>query len=126
MKVCTRCNESKNLSQFGRNKSQSSGYNPHCKQCHKLAYPNRPWNKTAKGRNSAKTAAKAWSARNREKVNAHSNLSYHLSKGHLTKPLLCQSCGGASKLDAHHENYSLPLDVIWLCRQCHKSVHSSV
>lgn len=124
MKKCTRCNEAKELNQYCRNKSQSSGYNPHCKQCHKLAYPDRLWNKTDKGRRSAKVATKAWSERNRKKVNAHSNLNYHLKKGNVTKALSCQSCGSHSPLDAHHKDYSQPLSVEWLCRSCHKSIHS--
>lgn len=35
----------------------------------------------------------------------------------------CYACG-AVKAEAHHENYSKPLDVTWLCRRCHKNVHA--
>jgi ribosomal protein S27AE len=34
----------------------------------------------------------------------------------------CERCG-AAKTDAHHEDYSKPLDVIWLCRKCHQQRH---
>lgn len=34
----------------------------------------------------------------------------------------CRDCG-ALKVQAHHEDYSKPLDVIWLCQKCHKAVH---
>lgn len=34
----------------------------------------------------------------------------------------CVSCG-ESKSEAHHEDYSKPLEVLWLCRTCHMSVH---
>jgi ribosomal protein S27AE len=30
----------------------------------------------------------------------------------------CRSCG-ATKADAHHHDYSKPLDIQWLCRRCH-------
>lgn len=39
--------------------------------------------------------------------------------------LIRQSCSvcGVFPADAHHENYSKPLDVIWLCDSCHKQHH---
>ena len=123
MKTCTRCKETKDLSLFHRNSSQKSGYAPHCKQCHKRAYPIRSWNMTDKGMNSAKIATKAWAERNRIKVNTYAKVRYHLSKGHIVKPDNCQQCNSINKLDAHHHDYSKPLDVEWLCRQCHKNAH---
>ena len=35
----------------------------------------------------------------------------------------CAVCGD-TETEAHHEDYSKPLDVIWLCSSCHKQVHS--
>ena len=34
----------------------------------------------------------------------------------------CSRCG-ADKTQAHHEDYSKPLDVVWLCLKCHKQRH---
>jgi ribosomal protein S27AE len=34
----------------------------------------------------------------------------------------CSRCGALS-VDAHHEDYSKPLDVVWLCRKCHTLRH---
>ena len=34
----------------------------------------------------------------------------------------CERCGHP-KTDGHHEDYSKPLDVIWLCRRCHLQHH---
>jgi len=34
----------------------------------------------------------------------------------------CTVCG-AMKSEAHHEDYSKPLEVTWLCRTCHKAEH---
>ena len=47
---------------------------------------------------------------------------YH---GDLTPSNHCQKCGNISdhQLDGHHENYSKPLEVIWLCRDCHIREH---
>src|SRR5690242_12352984 len=36
--------------------------------------------------------------------------------------LPCQKCGDL-KAEAHHEDYSKPLDVQWLCKKCHGLAH---
>jgi hypothetical protein len=37
----------------------------------------------------------------------------------------CEVCG-AAKVDAHHDDYSKPLDVRWLCRLHHMAIHRKV
>jgi|SRR5215469_2603730 len=47
-----------------------------------------------------------------------------VANGKLVKPLDCQGCGASNKrLDAHHKDYSKPLEVEWLCRRCHSDRH---
>jgi len=43
----------------------------------------------------------------------------------LEKPAVCHHCQLPSKrpLHAHHEDYSKPLDVVWLCSACHRFFH---
>ena len=36
----------------------------------------------------------------------------------------CVQCG-TPNAHAHHEDYSKPLEVIWLCRKCHNLVHAA-
>lgn len=35
----------------------------------------------------------------------------------------CEFCKSSKNVEAHHEDYSKPMDVIWLCRGCHKEWH---
>ncbi len=41
--------------------------------------------------------------------------------GRLDKPDKCSRCGTkAPRIEGHHEDYSKPLDVTWLCTLCHR------
>jgi hypothetical protein len=64
----------------------------------------------------------AWKERNQLKVWAHSSLRSGLRRG-LIQPQPCAYCG-KPKAEAHHDAYDRPLDVIWLCRGCHKRLHA--
>lgn len=46
-----------------------------------------------------------------------------IRRGFLVRPETCSRCGVADpKINAHHEDYSKPLDVQWLCYRCHAAV----
>ena len=46
--------------------------------------------------------------------------------GTLVRAPVCMDCGKWYLTEAHHPNYSKPLDVIWLCRECHRLAHRKV
>jgi hypothetical protein len=62
----------------------------------------------------------AWREQNAEKVAAHRKCKTAKRNGTLVSPEQCEWCGAAARLDMHHEDYSKPLDVKWLCRRCHR------
>jgi ribosomal protein S27AE len=41
------------------------------------------------------------------------------------KPQPCEQCGEA-KVQMHHDDYTKPLQVRWLCRACHLALHKNV
>lgn len=59
----------------------------------------------------------------RLKERARKVVSYALSRGDLTRPDRCEMCNQEAFLEAHHPNYNRPLDVVWLCKQCHENIH---
>ncbi|EYD75853.1 hypothetical protein Rumeso_02635 [Rubellimicrobium mesophilum DSM 19309] len=67
-------------------------------------------------------AQDAWRERNPLKVWAHKALESGRRRG-LIQPQPCSVCGEA-KAEAHHDDYSRPLDVTWLCRRHHKQLHA--
>jgi ribosomal protein S27AE len=66
---------------------------------------------------------RAWQEKNPEKRAAHKAVEYHKLIGNL-KQQDCEVCG-RQNTHAHHDDYSKPLDVRWLCPACHKREHSS-
>jgi hypothetical protein len=65
---------------------------------------------------------KAWNLRNPEKVRAEQIARNAIETGKLLKKP-CVICG-ETKVNAHHEDYSRPLDVVWLCPVHHSERHS--
>ena len=61
-----------------------------------------------------------------EMYKAHILVSNAVRDGRLKKPSQCQWCGSESRIHGHHDDYSKPLDVIWLCAPCHKLRHKEL
>lgn len=59
----------------------------------------------------------------RFKDNARSYAGVYLRRGKITKKP-CVDCGSAES-QMHHEDYSKPTEVLWLCRPCHINRHKA-
>lgn len=104
-KVCGTCHERKVLTEYATDSPGYGGVNARCKACR-----------------NRKTAT--WKTNNREKYRAHMKVSEALQRGVLVRPNLCEDClERVERPDAHHDDYSKPLDVRWLCRSCHRAEH---
>jgi hypothetical protein len=64
-----------------------------------------------------------WQENNPEKMECYRVYKAALSQGELVVGLNCEECGVEDGLVGHHEDYSKPLDVIWLCGDCHRKIH---
>lgn len=69
-------------------------------------------------------SSKAWRKRHPEKYRAHVMVNNGLRDGRLERRDTCENCLSAVRpVQAHHDDYSRPLDVVWLCHPCHMRWH---
>lgn len=58
-----------------------------------------------------------------EKVKARTMVNHAIRAGRLTRGP-CDTCGETKGTHGHHDDYSKPLDVRWLCEPCHTAHHA--
>lgn len=130
-KQCSRCSKVKPIDRF------SKGYS-FCKDCFavyrkehrklngaKIAAKQHEARNTEKGKRIKREGKGKYYARYPEKSNAHNKVAIAIKCGKLTRQP-CEVCGADSPVEAHHDDYSKPLEVRWLCQYHHKEHHLSI
>jgi hypothetical protein len=133
-KRCNRCGISKEISLFYKNKLMPDGRLNQCVECVRKAQRefrlNNPehvqsWEKERQQSEHRKNwrveNQRGWRQRNVEKYKARTAVSNAVRDGRLEKKG-CEVCG--DKAQAHHEDYSKPLQVRWLCFKHHREEHA--
>lgn len=137
MKTCFKCRQSLPRSEFYKHPQMGDGLLGKCKECTKADSRKRRAEKLedvraydrARGslpHRRAQSVRVGREYRERYPIRARANrkVKYHVRAGNLTrKP--CEVCG-AVKSHAHHDDYSVPLDVMWLCTIHHKARHADL
>lgn len=155
MKVCSKCRNEKEDTEFWKRNNRSSGVNSECKECAKARRTKNYKEKNAEFREKRKE----YYRKNREKLAANQvesqkgNVRYrkyqnkylmkkrksgdkkflarHILflavKGKMIfRPEECSQCNVKGKIEAHHTNYDKPLDVTWICVKCHRALHKKL
>lgn len=132
MKICSTCKIAKPNTEFQKNKRKKDGFHYSCKSCYKDYYQKnaervliRKSNYIKKNRTKLNEAAKKYRIKNNEKSRAHDAVKYALKTGKLKKQN-CQICGSNKGINAHHEAYDRPLNVVWFCPKHHKQRHKQL
>jgi hypothetical protein len=147
-KICFKCGIEKELSEFYKHKQMADGHVNKCKECNKKdVRENRSKNidyyqeydrkranlphrvdarkeyaKTTDGWANHVKGKMAWAHRNPIKVLASQMVNNAVRDGKLIKTD-CEWCGRTDNIHGHHCDYAKPLDVMWLCAQCHRDWH---
>jgi hypothetical protein len=148
-KTCSKCGKKKKLEDFYKRPTGRLGVTAHCKKCDNVRsranYRKNPYecNQKAKEHNrknpeQKKRQHKRYYEKHKDKINAkiaERNRKYPkrakaisivrsaLMKGTLVRPSQCSKCDNKKNIQAHHEDYSKPLEIIWLCASCHAGLH---
>jgi hypothetical protein len=135
-KACFKCDEVKPLTEFYRHSAMADGHLNKCKDCackdvrqHRLDNPEkvRAYDRKRSQQPHRVEARRAsylqeWD-NHPDRMRARNAVSNAVRDGRLEKRP-CAFCGEAEGLEAHHHDYTKPLDVTWLCRPCHRRFHA--
>ena len=147
MKKCFKCGLEKERSLFYKHPMMGDGLLGKCIECTKVDVANRialkrndrDWVakerarcrlKSCKRRMDGKAtktneeSKRQWMLRNAHKKTAQNKARRARMTGVITQKFTCEDCGKQNcKLHMHHEDYSKPLDVVFLCTTCHGKRH---
>ena len=145
-KRCFKCGELKPLDDFYGHPQMADGRVNKCKECNKVEVKINRQNKrefyleydrkravlphrveARQVYNSirpevSQRAKGKWIERNPEKRQAQNAVNNAIRKGRLIRRS-CEICGG--RAHAHHDDYSKPFDVRWLCPKHHSEHHKN-
>ena len=148
-KQCFKCLVTKPLDCFYKHSKMADGHVNKCKECNKKdvsanyrehidhykqyektrmyaehrVKARADYGKTESGKKARQTATNNFRAKNPIKFATHSIVGYALLKKRLLRPNECSNCNIECIPDGHHCDYAYPLEVTWLCRQCHNDWH---
>jgi hypothetical protein len=134
-KCCRGCHQLQPLDHFYRHSRMLDGHLNFCRQCVKSRvskhrsenllrirlYDKERSKRPERRQQLANLYAKEAADPVRRKARIETQTA--LRNGKLIRPSLCSDCGNCCKPEAHHDDYTKPLDVRWLCRSCHTRHH---
>jgi hypothetical protein len=134
-KHCNTCGTVKPASDFGLRAASSDGLAAKCKECQKAYDKNRAkdphraqarkaYRQTERGKLVVREISRRYYASNPKKRKARMAVGNALRDGKLFRQP-CEVCGNPTT-EAHHEDYSQPLVVRWLCNTHHRQRHAEM
>ncbi len=92
-----------------------------CRKCN--TEKQRDYRENGGGKEAEKKASRRAYQNHKHKWQARAKVRYAVRTGKIDKPTKCEMCGLMKNLQGHHEDYSKPLEVRWLCAKHHAELH---
>ena len=117
MKTCNRCKIEKDLSEFYKNRTYKDGVSYYCKTCDSTYARNFQGARTEKYNKRKYEHMKRFP----ERQKARDKVRTAIKNGSIQRSC-CEVCK-EEKAQAHHDDYTKPLEVRWLCTTHHAEWH---
>lgn len=120
-KKCMKCGEIKPLSAFYKHPGMKDGHLNKCIECTKKDVAN---HKEQHPEKIFETRMKVFMKR-KTRTSLYKLMDAALKAGVIKNPGVCSVCGCTSedhRIEAHHEDYDKPLDIVWVCTPCHRKL----
>lgn len=132
MKICFKCEEEQPFIDFYKHKQMADGYLGKCKRCTKAdASQHRSDNlerireyDRRRGNRQPEGYSKEYAKRFPQKYKSQTAVNNAVRDNRLLKATECEDCSSKKFLHGHHDDYSKPLEVRWLCAACHHQWHA--
>lgn len=132
LKRCFKCGEAKPYSEFYRHSGMADGHLGKCKECaksdvkarrvengeHVRAYDRK------RGNRQTPEDQRRYRNKHPDRVRAERKVRWAVKTGVLVRAKHCSECGSSENIHGHHDDYSKPLLVRWLCALCHRRWHA--
>lgn len=148
-KKCFKCETVKPLTEFYKHSGMLDGHLNKCKECNKKDVRKNRLNKidyyreydkkralipsriaarleyaqTEAGKKMIRIRSKRYKEKYPYKKIATSALGNAIRDKKIKRPESCENCSATGKIHGHHDDYSKPYDVRWLCVKCHTAWH---
>jgi len=135
-KKCNKCGEIKPIKEFRKAKTCKGNMSTYCRKCLSLCTAKTPSHQPEARRIYERERQKrpghkekalkltlSWRKRNPEAVACWTIFKKAIKEKRIIRVKKCVECGSDIQVEAHHEDYSKPLEVLWLCRKCHYHKH---
>ena len=129
-KQCFKCKEILPLDKFYKHPAMADGRVNKCKECNKKDVRDnraikidyyREYDRKRGSRQSLEDL-RLYRKNNPIKYKAHTIVNHAINAKFIIKQP-CEICGCTTRLHAHHDDYSKPLDIRWLCAEHHFQWH---
>lgn len=127
MKHCQKCKQNKKDLCVNSKRINAKGkevFSYLCRDCNTARF--KSYRASKHGKKMTYSAVYRSIKKHKDKVNARMILNYNVKHGKIKRPSKCSCCRLEKKIEAHHSDYSKPLNVLWLCRSCHSDLHRQI